>query len=179
MRSYLFFLSSSFWIAVVAGFVVVTFETGTEATRAVVTTRIELIGKQPLLIKSAIVGKVVHGLLEEAVALHPGAFLSTMAELVNESISKRAFFVTVIVISKVTIRVGLLEGESLHLDVGLEVGVLEGGGEGTAVGGPGRQLAAVGRDREHGDTGPRLRDGVHGAGSVLGPRREAWRRARR
>ena len=126
-------------------------------------------------IKTTVVRKLVEGLLEEAVALHPGAFFSTMAELVNESISKRAFFVTVIVISKVTIRVGLLEGESLHLDVGLEVGVLEGGGEGADVGSPGRQLAAIGGDRGHRDSGPRQRDGVTWADGVLGPRREAWR----
>ena len=175
MRSYLFLLSSSFWIAFVAGFVVVTFETGTEATRAVVTTRIELIGKQPLLIKSAIVGKVVHGLLEEAVALHPSALLTSMAVLVHNTISKFVLFVTAMIVHKVTIRVGLLEGDGLHLDVGLEVGVVEGGGQGADVGGPGRQLAAVIGDREHRNSGPRLRDGDTWAGSVLRPGREAWR----
>ena len=97
-----------------------------------------------------------------------------MAKLVNESISKLVGFVTVIVIHKVTIGVGLLEGEGLHLH-GLEVSVLEGSGEGAAVGSPGRQLAAVSRDREHRDSGPRLRDGDIRAGSVLWPRREAWR----
>ena len=174
MRSYLFLFSSSFWIAVV-----VTFETGTEATRAVVATRIELIGKQPLLIKSAIVGKVVHGLLEEAVALHPSALLTSMAVLVHNTISKFVLFVTAMIVHKVTIRVCLLEGDGLHLDVGLEVGVVEGGGQGADVGGPGRQLAAVIGDREHRNSGPRLRDGDTWAGSVLRPGREAWRGARR
>ena len=129
-----------------------------------------------MLVEATVVGKVVEGPLEEAVALRTGAFLSTMAELINKSISKRAFLVTVIVISKVTIGVGLLEGEGLHLD-GLEVGVLEGGGEGAAVGSPGRQLAAIGGDRGHRDSEPRQRDGVTWAGGVLGPRREAWRLA--
>ena len=174
MRSYLFLLSSSFWIAVVAGFVVVTFETGTEATRAVVTTRIELIGKQPLLIKSAIVGKVVHGLLEEAVALHPSALLTSMAVLVHNTISKVVGLITVVILHEITIGVGFLQGEGLHLDVGLEVGVVEGGGQGADVGGPWRQLVAVGADREHRDRGPRQREGVLGAGSVLRPGREAW-----
>jgi len=177
LRGYSFLLPSSSWI-VVAGFavaVVVAHETQTETTRAVVSTGLELLRQQPLLIEAAVVGKVVEGPLEEAVALRTGAFLSTMAKLVNKSISKLALFVTVSVIHEVTIGVGLLEGEGLHLDVGLQVGVLEGGGEGTAVGSPGRQLAAVSGDREHRDSGPRLRDGDIRAGSVLWPRREAWR----
>ena len=148
MRGYLFLLPSSSWI-VVAGFtvvgVVVAVETQTETTRTVVSTGHELLRQQPLLVEATVVGKVVEGPLEEAVALRTGAFLSTMAKLVNESISKLVVFVTVIVIHKVTIGVGLLEGEGLHLH-GLEVGVLEGSGEGAAVGSPGRQLAAVGGD---------------------------------
>ena len=150
MRGYLFLLPSSSWIVVVAGFavvgvVVVAVETQTETTRAVVSTGLELLRQQPLLVEATVVGKVVEGPLEEAVALRTGALLSTMAKLVNESISKLVVFVTVIVIHKVTIGVGLLEGEGLHLH-GLQVGVLEGGGEGAAVGSPGRQLAAVGGD---------------------------------
>ena len=129
-----------------------------------------------MLVEATVVGKVVEGPLEEAVAFSTGALLSTMAKLVNESISKLVGFVTIIVIHEVTIGVGLLEGEGLHLD-GLEVGVLEGGGEGAAVGSPGRQLAAIGGDRGHRDSEPRQRDGVTWAGGVLGPRREAWRLA--
>ena len=129
-----------------------------------------------MLVEATVVGKVVEGPLEEAVALRTGAFLSTMAKLVNESISKLVVFVTVIVIHKVTIGVGLLEGEGLHLDVRLQVGVLEGGSEGAAVGSHGGQLAAVGRDRENGNTWPRQRrrDEVTRAGGVL-RRRGAWR----
>ena len=113
MRGYSFLLPSSSWI-VVAGFavaVVVAHETQTETTRAVVSTGLELLRQQPLLVEATVVGKVVEGPLEEAVALRTGAFLSTMAKLVNESISKLVVFVTVIVIHKVTIGVGLLEGE--------------------------------------------------------------------
>ena len=176
MRSYLFLLSSSLRIAVVAGFVVVAVavDTRTESARAVFTAWRELVWEQPLPVKTTIVGELVEGLLEEAVALSAGALLTTMAILVNETISKLVDFVTVIVIHEVTIRVGLLEGEGLHLD-GLEVSVLEGSGEGAAVGSHGRQLAAVGGHREHRDRGPRLRDGDIRAGSVLVPRREAWR----
>ena len=148
MRGYSFLLPSSSWI-VVAGFgvgvVVVAVETQTETTRAEVSTGLELFRQQPLLVEATVVGKVVEGPLEEAVALRTGAFLSTMAKLVNESISKLVVFVTIIVIHEVTIGVGLLEGEGLHFD-GLEVSVLEGSGEGAAVGSPGRQLAAVGGD---------------------------------
>ena len=127
-----------------------------------------------MLIKSAIVGKVVHGLLEEAVALHPSALLTSMAVLIHNTISKGVGLFTVIILHEITIGVGLLQRGGLQLDVGLEVGVLEGRREGAAVGSPGRQLAAVGADREHRDSGPRLRDGVTWAGSVL-RRRGAWR----
>ena len=176
MRSYLFLLSSSLRIAVVAGFVVVAVavDTRTESARAVFTAWRKLVWEQPLPVKTTIVGELVEGLLEEAVALSAGALLTTMAILVNETISKLVDFVTVIVIHEVTIRVGLLEGEGLHLD-GLEVSVLEGSGEGAAVGSHGRQLAAVGGHREHRDRGPRLRDGDIRAGTELWPRWEAWR----
>ena len=177
MRGHLFFSSSS-GIVVVAGIavvgVVVAQETQTVTAGAVIATWEEFVGKQPLPIKTTVVWKLVEGLLEEAVALSAGALLTTMAILVNETISKLVDFVTVIVIHEVTIRVGLLEGEGLHLD-GLEVSVLEGSGEGAAVGSHGRQLAAVGGHREHRDRGPRLRDGDIRAGGVLWPRREAWR----
>ena len=179
MRGYSFLLPSSFWI-VVAGFavvgVVVAVETQTETTRTVVSTGHELLRQQPLLVEATVVGKVVEGPLEEAVALRTGAFLSTMAKLVNESISKLVVFVTIIVIHEVTIGVGLLEGEGLHLDVWLQVCVLEGGSEGAAVGSHGRQLVAVGRDRENGNTWPprRRRDEVTRAGGVL-RHRGAWR----
>ena len=140
MRGYLFLLPSSSWIVVagfaVVGVVVVAVETQAETTRAVVSTGLELLRQQPLLVEATVVGKVVEGPLEEAVALRTGALLSTMAKLVNESISKLVVFVTIIVIHEVTIGVGLLEGEGLHLH-GLEVSVLEGSGEGAAVGSPG------------------------------------------
>ena len=128
-----------------------------------------------MLVEAAIVGKLGQGNLKEAVALGAGALLSSMAVLVNNSISKVVGLFTVIILHEITIGVGLLQRGGLQLDVGLEVGVLEGRREGAAVGSPGRQLAAVGADREHRDSGPRLRDGVTRAGSVLGPRREAWR----
>ena len=98
-----------------------------------------------------------------------------MTKLVNKTVSKFAFLFTVIV-HEVTIGVGFLEGEGLHLDVRLQVGVFEGGSEGAAVGSHGRQLAAVGRDRENGNTWPRRRrrDEVTRAGGVL-RQRGAWR----
>ena len=171
------FLSSSFLLDVVGLVVgvVVSAEARAESTRAEFTTRIEIFGEQPLFVISAIVWEVVHGLLEDAVALHGGALLASMAKLVNKTVSKFAFLFTVIV-HEVTIGVGLLEGEGLHLDVRLQVGVLEGGSEGAAVGSHGRQLAAVGRDRENGNTWPRRRrrDEVTRAGGVL-RRRGAWR----
>ena len=88
-------------------------------------------------------------MLEETVALSAGALLSSMAVLVHNTISKVVALFTVVILHKITIGVGLLQGEGLHLDVGLEVGVLEGEREGADVGSPGRQLAAVGADREH------------------------------
>ena len=114
-------------------------------------------------------------MLEEAVALSAGALLSSMAVLVHNTISKVVGLITVIIVHEITIGVGLLQGEGLHLDVGLEVGVVEGGGQGADVGGPGRQLAAVIGDREHRNSGPRLRDGDTLAGSVLRSCWEAWR----
>ena len=168
------FLSSSFLLDVVGLVgVVVSAEARAESTGAELATRREIFRDQPLLVISAIVWEVVHGLLEDAVALHRGALLASMAKLVNKTVSKVAFLFTVIV-HEVTIGVGLLEGEGLHLDVRLQVGVFEGGSEGAAVGSPGRQLAAVGADREHRDSGPWLRDGVTWAGGVL-RRRGAWR----
>ena len=70
MRGYLFLLPSSSWI-VVAGFAVfvVAVETQTETTRAVVSTGLALLRQQPLLVEATVVGKVVEGPLEEAVAL--------------------------------------------------------------------------------------------------------------
>ena len=128
-----------------------------------------------MLVEAAIIWKLRQGNLKEAVALSAGALLSSMAVLVNNSISKVVGLFTVIIVHEITIGVGLLQRGGLQLDVGLEVGVLEGRREGAAVGSPGRQLAAVGADREHRDSGPRQRDGVTWAGGVLGPRREAWR----
>ena len=132
-----------------------------------------------MLVEATIIGKLGQGLLKEAVTLRAGALLTSMAVLVHNTISKFVVFVTVIIIHEITIGVGFLQGEGLHLDVGLEVGVVEGGGQGADVGGPGRQLAAVIGDREHRNSGPRLRDGDTWAGSVLRPGREAWRGARR
>ena len=109
-----------------------------------------------------------------SVALSAGALLSSMAVLVNNSISKVVGLFTVIILHEITIGVGLLQRGGLQLDVGLEVGVLEGEREGADVGSPGRQLAAVGADREHRDSGPRLRDGVTWARGVL-RRHGAWR----
>ena len=157
------------------GFVVVVLETRTESTRAVISTWIELFWEPPLLVEAAIIGKLGQGLLKEAVTLQAGALLTSMAVLVHNTISKFVVFVTVIIIHKITIGVGFLQGEGLHLDVGLEVGVVEGGGQGADVGGPGRQLAAVIGDQDHRNSGPRLRDGDTWAGSVLRPGREAWR----
>ena len=97
-----------------------------------------------------------------------------MAVLIHNTISKVVGLITVVILHEITIGVGLLQGEGLHLDVGLEVGVVEGGGQGADVGGPWRQLVAVGADREHRDRGPRQREGVLGAGSLLRPGREAW-----
>ena len=128
-----------------------------------------------MLVEAAIVGKLGQGNLKEAVALGAGALLSSMAVLVNNSISKVVGLFTVIIVHEITIGVGLLQRGGLQLDVGLEVGVLEGEREGADVGSPGRQLAAIGGDRGHRDSGPRLRDGVTWAGGVLRPRREAWR----
>ena len=159
------------------GFVVVVLETRTESTRAVVSAWIEFFWEPPLLVEATIIGKLCQGLLKEAVTLRAGALLTSMAVLVHNTISKFVVFVTVIIIHEITIGVGFLQGEGLHLDVGLEVGVVEGGGQGADVGSPWRQLVAVGADREHRDRGPRQRqrDGVLGAGSVLRPGREAWR----
>ena len=128
-----------------------------------------------MLVEAAIIWKLRQGNLKEAVALSAAALLSSMAVLVNNTISKGVLLFTVIVLHEITIGVGLLQRGGLQLDVGLEVGVLEGGGEGADVGSPGRQLAAIGGDRGHRDSGPRQRDGVTWAGGVLGPRREAWR----
>ena len=123
--------------------------------------------------------KLLGGLLTETEALHSRALLPTVAKLIHKTITKVEVHVTVFIVHGITIRVGLLQREDLLLEAGLEVGVLEGGGQGADVGGPGRQLAAVGGHREHRDRGPRLLGGVTGAGSVLRPGREAWRGARR
>ena len=65
------FLSSSFLLDVVGLVgVVVSAEARAESTRAEFTTRIEIFGEQPLFVISTIVWEVVHGLLEDAVALH-------------------------------------------------------------------------------------------------------------
>ena len=126
---------------------------------------------------NTIIWELGQGYLKEAVAFRAGALLSSMAVLVHNTISKVVVLFTVVILHKITIGVGLLQRGGLQLDVGLEVGVLEGGGEGAAVGSPGRQLAAIGGDRGHRDSEPRQRDGVTWAGGVLGPRREAWRLA--
>ena len=128
-----------------------------------------------MLVEAAIIWKLRQGNLKEAVALSAGALLSSMAVLVNNTISKGVLLFTVIVLHEITIGVGLLQRGGLQLDVGLEVCVLEGEREGADVGSPRRQLAAIGGDRGHRDSGPRLRDGVTWAGGVLRPRREAWR----
>ena len=124
---------------------------------------------------NTIIWELGQGYLKEAVAFRAGALLSSMAVLVHNTISEVVVLFTVVILHKITIGVGLLQRGGLQLDVGLEVGVLEGEREGADVGSPGRQLAAVGADREHRDSGPRLRDGVVWAGSVLRRRGEAWR----
>ena len=65
------FLSSSFLLDVVGLVgVVVSAEARAESTGAELATRREIFRDQPLLVISAIVWEVVHGLLEDAVALH-------------------------------------------------------------------------------------------------------------
>ena len=98
-----------------------------------------------------------------------------MAVLVKQSIRKVADNITVSIVAKVTIGVRILKSEGLLVQGLLEVRILEGDSEGADVGGPGGQLAAIGTDREHGDTGPRVGAGVTWTGSELRPRREAWR----
>ena len=99
-----------------------------------------------------------------------------MAVLVKQSIRKVADNITVSIVAKVTIGVRILKSEGLLVQGLLEVRILEGDSEGADVGGPGGQLAAVGRDRENGNTWPRRlrRDEVTRAGGVL-RRRGAWR----
>ena len=160
---------------VVVVVVVVTAETRTESTPAVVSARPEVVREQPLVVEATITWNIHGCLLHEGVTLDSGALLSTTSILIDKTISKVAVSVTVIIVHYVTIGVGLLQGGGLLVEVVLQVRVLEGEREGAAVGGPRRQLEAVGADREHRDSGPRLRDGVTRADSVLGPRREAWR----
>ena len=83
------FLFSSFLLDVVG--LVVSAEARAESTRAEFTTGREIFGDQPLLVISAIVWEVVHGLLEDAVAVHGGALLTSMAKLVNKTVSKFVF----------------------------------------------------------------------------------------
>ena len=90
-----------------------------------------------MLVKSAVVWKLGQGYLKETVALSAGALLSSMAVLVHNTISKVVGLVTVIIVHEITIGVGLLQRGGLQLDVGLQVGVLEGEREGADVGGPG------------------------------------------
>ena len=116
--------------------VVVTSEARTKSSRAVFSTWLKLF-RQPLLVEATIVGKLGQGYLKEAVALSAGALLSSMAVLIHNTISKGVGLFTVIILHEITIGVGLLQRGGLQLDVGLQVGVLEGEREGADVGGPG------------------------------------------
>ena len=157
----------------------VAFETRTKSSRAVVSAWREFFREPPLLVEAAIIWKLRQGNLKEAVALSAGALLSSMAVLVHNTISKVVVLFTVVILHKITIGAGLLQRGGLQLDVGLEVGVLEGGGEATDVGSPGRQLAAIGGDRGHRDSEPRQRDGVTWTGLAaywgLGGKPGGWR----
>ena len=76
--------------------------------------------------------------MTETEALHSRALLPTVAKLIHKTITKIEIHVTVLIVHRITIRVGLLQRVDLQLEAGLEVGVLEGGGQGADVGGPGR-----------------------------------------
>ena len=146
-----------------------------KCTLAVVSTRSEVGGESPLLVKTAVAWHLLHGVLVPIRASDTRAFLSSMSVLVNQSITKVAVYVTIRIVIDLPICVRLLESERFLVQVGLEVGIPEGETEGADVGGPGRQLSTIGGDRDHGDDGPRVGDGVTRAGSVLRHRGEAWR----
>ena len=92
--------SSSFSVSVV-GFVVVvvvvTAETRTESTRAVVSARPEVVWEQPLVVEATITWNIHGCLLHEGVTLDSGALLSSTSVLIDKTISKIAVFVTVII----------------------------------------------------------------------------------
>ena len=68
--------------------------------------------------------KLLGGLLTETEALHSRALLPTVAKLIHKTITKVEVHVTVFIVHRITIRVGLLQREDLLLEAGLEVGVL-------------------------------------------------------
>ena len=152
-----------------AAWVGVIVETSAERTLAVIIAGAEVVREPPHLVVPAVVGLLLHGVI----ALDTGTFVTSMAVLIHQTISKVAVYVTVFVIREVTIRVSSPKRKSFLLHGGLQVGVLEGDGEGAGVGGPWRHRAAVGVDSE--DRNTRVGDGVTWTGSVLRPRREAWR----
>ena len=156
-------------VAEVVVVVVVLGETSAERTLAVIIAGAEVVREPPHLVVPAVVGLLLHGVI----ALDTGTFVTSMAVLIHQTISKVAVYVTVFVIREVTIRVSSPKRKGFLLYGGLQVCVLEGGGEGAGVGGPWRHRAAVGVDSE--DRNTRVGDGVTWAGSVLRPRREAWR----
>ena len=78
--------------------VVVTVETRTESTPAVVSARPEVVGKQPLVVEATNTWNIHGCLLHEGVTLDSGALFSTTSILLDKTVSKVAVFVTVIII---------------------------------------------------------------------------------
>ena len=112
-------------------------ETPAKSTLAEVTTGAEVGREPPVLVVPAVAGHLLLLVLVAVGTLQAGTLVSSMSVLVKQAIRKVANDITISIVGKVTIGVGILEREGLLVQVGLDVRVLEGEREGADVGGPG------------------------------------------